>query len=288
MFFTVYKGQEIISSGDNFKVKLANGEYLPEVAASIETAKKWIDGLPTIAAPVVLPVKVPFAGFYETSHNACFDSWLEYEQEVLESEHGATLEQLQELAEKFYSCIDWQAVHVDYAKEYCEQLVALIADVSRQYVTNDEGKRELSQPFKLQLEFEELKSPRFYNYETDCIYAKIPLEQLQALLDAIPAEKWREFVREQCTGYDGFISFYSPDFDEWEKDLSEWGEARLGMILEAYIMHILEDERESDIKDALSGFSLMQDYDGNGKLSNSLWQHATKEFTEYADSLRKE
>jgi hypothetical protein len=236
-------------------------------------------------------VKVPFSGFYETSHNAIFDSWLEYEQEWLMSDHGATLEQVQELANKFYDCIDWQAVHVDYAKEYCAQLVALITDVSRQYVTNDKGERKLSPSFDLQLEFEELKSPRFYNYETDCIYAKIPLAQMETMLAAIPPEKWREFVREQCTSYDGFISFYPANYDEWEKDLGEWGEARLGMILEAYLMHILEENSldfRNDINNALSGFTLMQDYDSNGHLSNSLWNHATKEFTDYADSLRKD
>jgi hypothetical protein len=236
-------------------------------------------------------VKVPFSGFYETSHNAVFDGWLEYKQEMLMSDHGATLEQVRELAKKYWYCIDWQAVRVDYARAYCDNLVALVADVSRQYVTNDKGKRELSPPFKLQLEFEELKSPRFYNYETDCIYAKIPLAQMEAMLAAIPPEKWREFVREQCTSYDGFISFYPANYDEWDKDLSEWGEARLGMVLEAYLVHILKENSldfRNDINNALSAYELMQDYDSNGHLSDSLWSHATKEFTDYADSLRKE
>lgn len=44
MFFTVYKGHEIVESGDNFKVKLPNGEYMESaLAATITTAKKWID-----------------------------------------------------------------------------------------------------------------------------------------------------------------------------------------------------------------------------------------------------
>lgn len=41
--FLVYKNHEIVSSGDNFKVKTPRGEYWKEVAASISTAKKWID-----------------------------------------------------------------------------------------------------------------------------------------------------------------------------------------------------------------------------------------------------
>lgn len=45
MFFTVYKGYEIVSSGDNFRVKEPTGSYIPEIAASVATAKKWIDAI---------------------------------------------------------------------------------------------------------------------------------------------------------------------------------------------------------------------------------------------------
>lgn len=45
MFFTVYKNHEIIASGDNFRIKTPNDEYLQEVAASVLTAKKWIDAI---------------------------------------------------------------------------------------------------------------------------------------------------------------------------------------------------------------------------------------------------
>lgn len=234
-----------------------------------------------------LSVKIPFSGFYNSSHSTMFDNWLEYEQDVLAQEHDATNEQLVELAERFYQYIDFRKVETEYAKAYCGELVKLIADASRKYVINDKGERELTQPFNLSLEFEALESPREYNFATDCIYGKIPLEQLQYMLAQIPAEDWREFVHEKCSHRSGFISYYPADYDAWEKDLSEWGEARLGMVLEAYLIHILKDESTSDIEDALSAFSLMEDYSGNGYICNWLWENAKKEFTEYADSLRK-
>lgn len=39
-----YKGYVIAESGDNYMVKTAQGVYLfSEVAANVQTAKKWID-----------------------------------------------------------------------------------------------------------------------------------------------------------------------------------------------------------------------------------------------------
>jgi hypothetical protein len=45
MFFATYKGYEIIESGDNFRIKSSSGDYIGEVAASISTARKWIDAI---------------------------------------------------------------------------------------------------------------------------------------------------------------------------------------------------------------------------------------------------
>lgn len=233
-----------------------------------------------------LATKIPFSGFYNTSHDAMFDSWLEYEQEVLTSEHGATDEQISELGELFYSEIKWQAVHVEYCKAYCNALVKLIADASRKYKLDDKGERYLSKPFELQPIFIEMTSPREYNFETDCMYCAIPLEQLQYMLNKIPADDWRAFVESKCTSYDGFVSFYPSDYDSWEKALTQWGEARLGMILEAYLIHILADESTSDIEEALAGHVLIEDYSVNGDIHSWIWENASDKFTTYYNSLR--
>lgn len=219
-----------------------------------------------------LSLKIPFAGFYETSHSAMLENWLEYEQDTLMTEHGATLEQVQELAERFYDAIDWRKVHTEYAKAYTGELETLL---------NSESPRVTNMP----IVFEALESPREYNFATDCIYAKMDIGDIQYMLGEIDEKTWRDFIREKCTSYDGFISFYSNDYDEWEKDLSEWGEARLGMVLELYLVTLLEPK---ELEEVLSGFSLMERIEGNGYISNWLWENANEDFKQYADSLRKD
>ena len=233
----------------------------------------------------LLSVEIPFSGFYETSHSAAFDNWLDYEQEALESEHGATLEQLQELADKFYNGVNWQAAYRQYAVEYCDALCEMVKDESREYVTDASGARKLSEGLDLSITFEELKSPRFYNYETDRIYGRIPIQQLEAIRAAIPSDVWAEYVKNEYTIYDGFMSYHSNDASAWPDDLREWGEARLGSLLACYIIHILGDADKA--REALS-WGIMEHAFGNGFIPDCIFDNAGEDFINYCDSLRKD
>lgn len=239
-------------------------------------------------APQFLSVKIPFSGFYESTHDALLNNWLDYEQEALMSEHDCTLEQVQELSELFYQEINWKAVHTEYAKAYVKEVEKLIADASRKYKEDSTGKRYLSEAFNVSIEFESLESPKYYNYETDCIYGKISTNDIKIMLAELDADEWREFVKERCSHRSGFISFYPSDFDAWDKDISTWGEARLGMVLELYLVTILHGETVSDINEALDAFNLCSDLDGNGYIANWLWENASEKFRTYADGLRKD
>lgn len=232
-----------------------------------------------------LSVEIPFSGFYASTHNAMFDDWLEYESEYLQSEHGASESDIEKLAQLFWDCVDWRAAHVEYAKEYCEALASYVADESRQYKEDSTGKRYLSEGLKLALVFEELKSPRFYNYETDRIYCKVPTVQLEQMRREVPADFWAEYVKENCTSYDGFASSYPADASEWPSELSEWGEAGLGLLLQAFIIHNVGDAEKvsEDLR-----WHIMEDARGNGFIDNCIFGNASAAFVDFANSLRKE
>lgn len=224
-----------------------------------------------IDAPEKLAVQIPFSGFYGTSHDAMFEDWLEREQELLSQDHGASDDQLAELSNKFYDGINWQALRTDYAKDYCDSLAHLIP-------------QENADGFAPKIDFLEMTSPREYNFETDCIYADISVNDLKVMLHTIPKEDWCVFVKEKCTSRSGFISFHSPNFDDWEPDLQLWGEARLGMVLEAYLTHILAPD---DINESLS-WSLMEPFSGNGGIDNLIFKHANEDFITFYESLQKD
>ncbi len=241
-------------------------------------------------ADMKLSVKVPFEGFYNSSHDAMFDSYFERESEHLEQERGCTPEQVEKFQELFISAVNWRAVHSEYARIYCGEVEKLLFEAHRQYKEDSTGKRYLCEGWNPVLEFESLESPKEYNFATDCIYAKVTLNDLRVMYKSIPADVWREFIKSKCTSYSGFISFYSPDFDAWpdKDDMTVWGEARLGMVLEAYMIEALKDESPSDINEALAGHVLMERQESNGMIDNLIWENASSKFVDYVNSLPTE
>lgn len=75
----------------------------------------------------------------------------------------------------------------------------------------------------IELEFVEVVSPQYYNYENDSCHVKIRLTQADE--DAIIAkiEKHRaqiaKWIKENHTSYDGFFSNLSNDIDQWPSRL---------------------------------------------------------------------
>lgn len=168
-----------------------------------------------------LQTTIPFDGFYESIHSADIDDSLE--SYVLGDSNGEPREKLNEY---FYSknCIDWQQVHVDYAKEYAEGFAQKLSLKS--------------------LEFASLESPKFYNFETDRIFCSIDLKEVKEIFSKIDKELLIEKIKDKFTSRDGFHSFYSNDLDEWPKDLREWDLNQVGTLLEVYFE---QEEGELDI-----------------------------------------
>lgn len=82
------------------------------------------------------------------------------------------------------------------------------------------------------IEFEKIRSPRFYNFETDSVDCKITFDAEQALeycRNHLGA--FREYLIENYRSRSGFISFYSHDPSEW-LDRENWGHHEPGSILQ--------------------------------------------------------
>lgn len=71
-----------------------------------------------------------------------------------------------------------------------------------------------------------LTSPKYYNFETDKAYFKVIVkdEHYMMFLNMMFSKYYDELeaeIKGRHTSYDGFISFYSNDIDEW---IDEWDE----------------------------------------------------------------
>ena len=84
----------------------------------------------------------------------------------------------------------------------------------------------------LELEFESMTSPKYYNFETDRVFAFIHEEKVQALCD-LARPKLDAEIKRRFTSRDGFISHYPNSLVDWPKYLSQWDHNELGTLLTA-------------------------------------------------------
>jgi hypothetical protein len=159
---------------------------------------------------------VPFGGFYESIASHLLDrevkDLIEYSEE-------------EESRDYISAPINYDDVAVNYkgyTLEYSKQYTAL-------YDQAFSG--ELS--IELGLIFESLENPKFYNYETDRIFATLPLQNIQKVLDSVDGVKLAGFILERFTSRSGFSSFYSNDLTDWiNKPLKDWDHNEVNTLLE--------------------------------------------------------
>lgn len=198
---------------------------------------------------------IPFPGFYCSDYSEQLDHAEETECEyIVESQEWAPDRSPEfagldasEICELFY----W---HSNYHQSYLT--------VARDYVTRFDALWSEALGFKLLLEFEEMTSPKEYNFQTDRIFCKAPANVIAALLATVKPETLRDTVKEKHSSRSGFISFYSNDVSEWlDMPLEDWDHNHLATLLasrmadaiaadselEKWEFSIFEDMAESEI-----------------------------------------
>lgn len=146
-------------------------------------------------------LRIPFAGFYCSIHDLVFDQ---------------TLEQINETSDRItIDNVDWQPVYLAYAQAY----------------TKEAGK-----VLGLDINFTELTSPSYYNFETDCIFGTVSQTALADMYSRITTDPQatkdlRDHVANVLRPRSGFIPFYSDDFDTWGP-LEDWDAPMMGVLLD--------------------------------------------------------
>lgn len=138
---------------------------------------------------------IPFCGFYESWHDNAIDDAI-----IMDTtdDQGEVMSPL--LSERIWNEIDWPKVWEPYARLYTESF---------------------GEEVGIPLRFEELLSPRQYNFETNRIFAVADSN----LIRPNPKTLQRT-AKELFTSRPGFCSFYEPDPATWgarqEWDCNEW------------------------------------------------------------------
>jgi len=170
-------------------------------------------------------MQLPFSGFYESLWSSALDSEEEYTAEAMseaQAEDGIPEEfrlTASEIAEAMFYAMDYRAAHLNIARQYVEAF-------------NDWAEDETG--LDLGLTFESMSSPRFYNFETDRIFATVPLATVRELFRQSAEEshaRLAEILVERHTSRSGFHSFYSNDLEDWtEKPVEEWDHNELASL----------------------------------------------------------
>lgn len=140
-----------------------------------------------------IEIQLPFSGFYHSIHDMYIDNHIEYELEYLESELGYTDEQLDIIKDRFYM-MDYAPIRKVICEHYIQAYNAVFYDEYN---------------IHLDLEYSQLISPRFYNFETDRLYASIDESIYNDVTALINTQEFKAMLKDKFKCRDGFIPFQS-------------------------------------------------------------------------------
>jgi hypothetical protein len=156
---------------------------------------------------------IPFSGFYETVHSMAID---DEGRAPLQDAGGDTYEDLVDTADNI-PC-DYRAIRAQYAQAYADALCTSIGIPSEHWM------------------FDELFSPREYNFTTDRIFIKLHPDAFTKLAAYIlTSHGGLETFCARCaanfTSRDGFCSSYDPDHTTWNAP-DTWDHNQVGVLFE--------------------------------------------------------
>jgi len=176
-----------------------------------------------------------FTGFYNTifDNQMIYDSEIDYINEIVKPAELAKA-----MIDNLYNSEAGSKMDKEYQESVSKSCVEIIQN-------------ELKKSgFVDKIEYEELVSPKEYNFANDSVNIKVTFtpENIAAIKDFIAKEHeaWEEYLKDRYTSYDGFISSHSnrADDEEWilEDALSDSHNA--GSILEfiCIMQEITEEE----------------------------------------------
>lgn len=192
--------------------------------------------------PTKTSFNIPFAGFYGSHYSHEIDQQeerhCEYQEEDHELEHPKHLRlTAAEHAEILFRHTSYDIAYQAIAREYAAQFDAVASEVLG---------------FPLKLEFEEMTSPREYNFETDRLFCTAPIKTLAKLWAISRADDHKTLsavIKRRFTSRDGFISHYSNYLPDWPKALHDWDHNETGTLLIACLE--LAGFKDHDLDEAL-------------------------------------
>lgn len=221
--------------------------------------------------PNMLSVRIPFAGFYESTWDHEFNDWgtqqidhwkecMKYDRERLNDDLG-THEMPDQIVQEILdhhvgeilgNCQSYRQYMDKFSRAYAEQFAWWLAETLDLTDGDNEpctyswvpsGKMWVAK-LGIPYEYEELTSPPYYNFETDKLYVKLSEATLSRIYEELGEDARRKAFKDMFTSYDGFISFY--ENTPPTKPIADWDHNELYALLSARVKQQLDDWQSID------------------------------------------
>jgi hypothetical protein len=212
-----------------------------------------------LPAPTLVSVHIPHSGFahgsiWETDVDREVAEFVDYAREDREYldrtfeglAHVPTEEiDFDRLHEATFDAMNYRRAYEHLAREYVAELADWLGDTLDMEVL---------------AQFEEVSSPRFYNFETDRVFAQVSLSVMEEIArrlaaDPIGREALRDTIEERHTSRDGFVSWYSgnPDSADWRKPVADMDHNELGTLMRAWVLYQGVEDLDMELYDRSIG-----------------------------------
>lgn len=183
---------------------------------------------------IKMETNIPFAGFYGSLWDTEIDSLEEQEVEWMQtsdSRHDWSALEPSEIHEVLFRHTDHHSIYKAIAEMYVEAWADLVNE-------------ELD--LDIQLDFTIMVSPKEYNFTTDRVFANISRDDIAKVYKKVGRQRLRDKAKEMFTSRSGFISFYSPNIEEWGP-VREWDYNQLGCLMAALGDMVEGSTRDNDM-----------------------------------------
>lgn len=170
-------------------------------------------------------VKVPFTGFYCTVLESLIDGEINQYYDWYAEENGKDIPEHE---------INYRAIFEYIAKKWC----FVWSDSLFWEMRHNAG---IDDDLYMELSFESLQSPKYYNFETDKIYAYCAFETLEKLYNHFTKYGFKEWLWERMRPCSGFIPHYSNCLEDWG-NIEDWDYNQWGLFLEWLDRQYLSDD----------------------------------------------
>lgn len=186
--------------------------------------------------------RIPFAGFYGTM----WDDELDCEEERLAESLAEDYDlSVSDVADKLF-------YHMDYREAY-EHIAAAYVPRFQDFINEGLG-------LDIKLVYNDMTSPREYNFETDKIYVGISYPDAVRLARRVGRDALRAAAKAMFTSRDGFISFYPNDPARWGR-LAGWDQNHLYALFTAAVEKIGDED---------AGWDMLTDMQERGVFNSAL------------------